>query len=146
MTRSILVSALMPGNLQALVQIADLTHLKSDLSKFHNNFVPIPLPGVQHGRRILVSVIEKRAQDDLNNTWVSVPVDENDLSCGFRDISYKELNKAANHAAHWLRQNLSKTTESFQPFAYAGPKDLRYSMLAVAAAKLQKVVCAPSLT
>lgn len=105
---------------------------------------PFPLPGVQHGQRILASVIENRAQDSVNNTWASVPVDESDLSQGFRDISYKQLNNAANHAAHWLRQHLPESKESLQPFAYAGPKDLRYSILAIAAAKLQKVVGALS--
>jgi acyl-CoA synthetase (AMP-forming)/AMP-acid ligase II len=71
---------------------------------------------------------------------VSVPVDDNDITRGFRDLSYDALNNAANHVAQWLRQHLPQTAESFQCFAYAGPKDLRYPILAVAAAKLQKVV------
>lgn len=99
-----------------------------------------PLPGVDHGRRILASVIEKRAEDGSNSPWISVPIDEQNLSAGYRDISFRQLNNAANSAAHWLSRNLPKTSEPFQCFAYAGPKDLRYQILAVAAAKLQKVV------
>ncbi|GKZ30777.1 hypothetical protein AbraIFM66950_010214 [Aspergillus brasiliensis] len=105
---------------------------------------PLPLPGVEHGRRILTSVIEARAKADNTPPWVSVPINDQDLSQGYRDISFKELNNAANHAAHWLRQNLPPTSEPFQCFAYAGPKDLRYQILAVAAAKVQKVMVLPS--
>ncbi|PYI02362.1 AMP-binding enzyme [Aspergillus sclerotiicarbonarius CBS 121057] len=103
----------------------------------------LPIPGVKHGRRILTSVIEAHAKDK-SEPWVSVPVDGQDLSQGYRDISFSGLNNAANHAAHWLRENLPETTEPFQCFAYAGPKDLRYPILAVAAAKLQKVMVLPS--
>ncbi|KAL1859416.1 putative NRPS-like protein biosynthetic cluster [Paecilomyces lecythidis] len=103
-----------------------------------------PLPGVDHGKRIPTSVIEKRAQDGPNSPWISVPIDEQNLSAGYRDISFQQLNNAANSAAHWLSQNLPETSEPFQCFAYAGPKDLRYPILAVAAAKLKKVMVLPS--
>ncbi|PYH83985.1 putative AMP-binding enzyme [Aspergillus uvarum CBS 121591] len=105
---------------------------------------PFPLPGIQHGQRILASVVESRAKNEPNSAWVSVPIDDADLSRGFREISFQQLNNAANHAAHWLHQHLPATTEPFQCFAYAGPKDFRYAILAVAAAKLQKVIVLPS--
>lgn len=76
----------------------------------------------------------------MDPPWISVPVNEEDLSQGYTEISYKQLNNYANHAAHWLSQNLPPTSEPFQRIAYAGPKDLRYPILEVAAAKLQKVV------
>lgn len=100
----------------------------------------LPLPGVKHGKRILVSTIESRAQNNPDRPWVSMPVNEQDLSQGYKDISFWQLNNYANHAAGWLNDNLPQTSEPFQCFAYAGPKDLRYAILAVAAAKLQKVV------
>ncbi|KAL2811224.1 AMP-binding enzyme [Aspergillus granulosus] len=103
-----------------------------------------PLPGVQHGKRIIASVIEARAERDTETPWASLPIDEHNLSLGFRDLSFRDLNNAANHAAHWLRHNLPQTSELFQRFAYAGPKDLRWPILAVAAAKLQKVLILPS--
>lgn len=99
-----------------------------------------PLPGVKHGERILVSVIENRANDS-GKPWVSAPVDDKDLSKGYKDINFRQLNKYTNHAAQWLTKNLPKTSEPFQFIAYAGPKDLCYPILALAAAKLQKVVC-----
>lgn len=100
----------------------------------------LPLPGVKHGNRILASVIEQRAQNGSDKPWASVPVNEQDLSQGYRDVSFWQLNNYANRAAKWLSENLPESTEPFQHFAYAGPKDLRSSILAVAAAKLQKVV------
>ncbi|THC89587.1 hypothetical protein EYZ11_010967 [Aspergillus tanneri] len=104
-----------------------------------------PQPGVIHGKRILATVIENRAKDCTNsNPWISLPINDQDLSAGFRDFTFQHLNNAANHAAQWLRQALPTTSKSFQSFAYAGPKDLRYAILAVAAAKLQKVMILPS--
>ncbi|OQE04939.1 hypothetical protein PENVUL_c028G04314 [Penicillium vulpinum] len=60
-----------------------------------------PCPGMMHGKRILVSVVENKAMHDMETPWVSVP-------------------------------------------AYAGPKDLCYPILALAVAKLQKVLVLPS--
>ncbi|KAI9046326.1 SDR family NAD(P)-dependent oxidoreductase [Aspergillus affinis] len=84
-----------------------------------------PLPGVTHGKRILASVIESCTQDGPDTKpWISLPVNNDDLSAGFRDISFWQLNNATNHAARWLSQALPATTEPFQCFAYSGPKDL----------------------
>ncbi|EEH07240.1 ochratoxin A non-ribosomal peptide synthetase [Histoplasma capsulatum G186AR] len=104
-----------------------------------------PVPGVVHGKRILATIIETRAKAGTNTEpWVSVPIDDNNISAGFRDITFQELNNAANHAARWLSQALPATSQPFQHFAYAGPKDLRYPLFALAAAKLQKVMVFPS--
>jgi hypothetical protein len=46
--------------------------------------------------------VENRASDDSGNPWVSVPVDDQDLSQGFKDITFRQLNNYANHAAKWL--------------------------------------------
>ncbi|KAJ5715912.1 uncharacterized protein N7483_013093 [Penicillium malachiteum] len=68
-----------------------------------------PRPGVKHGKRILTSVIEQRA-NSKDDVWVSVPMDETNLSLGFKDITVWHFNNAANHAAHWLNQNLSASS------------------------------------
>ncbi|KAJ6023984.1 hypothetical protein N7540_004781 [Penicillium herquei] len=101
-----------------------------------------PLPGVKHGNRILTSVVEQRAKSK-DDVWVSVPLDDANLSLGFKDITFWQFNNAANHAAHWLSQNLS-ASKPFECFAYAGPKDLRYPIMAIAAAKVQKLMVLPS--
>ena len=100
----------------------------------------LPLPGVQHGQRILLSVIDDRARTEPNSTWVSMPVDDQDLARGYKSITYGQFSNAVNHAAHWLVEHLPFAEDPFQPFAYAGPKDLRYPILAVAAGKVGRVV------
>ena len=103
-----------------------------------------PLPHVRHGQRIVLSVIEERAESDSLSSWTSIPIDDQDLAKGYRDITYGQFENAVNHAAHWLKSQLPHSSDLFQSFAYAGPKDLRYPILAVAAGKLGKVVCAPA--
>jgi hypothetical protein len=98
-------------------------------------------PAAEMGKEITVTAVERRANDDSGNAWTSVPVNDQDLSQGYKDISFRQLNNYINHAVHWLSENLPQSSEPFQCFAYAGPKDLRYPILTLAAAKLQKVVC-----
>ncbi|KAE8385139.1 hypothetical protein BDV23DRAFT_188563 [Aspergillus alliaceus] len=50
----------------------------------------------------------------------------------------------ANHAAWWLSEYPPETSEPFQCIAYSGPKDFRFAILALAAAKLQEVMVLPS--
>ena len=100
----------------------------------------LPIPNVRHGQRIILSVIDELVQQEPNSTWVSVPIDEGDLSKGYKEITYGQFSNAVNHAVQWLRKTLPPSSEPSQSFAYAGPKDLRYPILAVAAGKLGKVV------
>lgn len=102
-----------------------------------------PLPGVQHGNRFVPSVIDELAHTEPSCPWISLPVDDSDLSKGYREVTYGQFANYINHAARWLESNLPSSGEPFQPFAYAGPKDLRYPILAVAAGKIGKVVCTP---
>lgn len=100
----------------------------------------LPIPNVRHGRRFMPTLIDERAQQEPDSVWVSIPIDEHELSKGFKEITYSQFANAVNHAVHWLSENLPPSPESFQPFAYAGPKDLRYPIFAVAAGKLEKMV------
>ncbi|KAK3179111.1 hypothetical protein OEA41_001250 [Lepraria neglecta] len=100
----------------------------------------LPIPNVRHCQRIILSVIDELAQQEPNSTWVSMPIDEGDLSKGYKEITYGQFSNAVNHAVQWLRKTLPPSSEPSQSFAYAGSKDLRYPILAVAAGKLGKVV------
>ncbi|KAI9644584.1 hypothetical protein NHQ30_006605 [Ciborinia camelliae] len=104
------------------------------------NTLPLPLPGIQHGERLSISILDERAQSDPQSPWVSMPIDDGDISKGYKDITYRQFANAVNHAAHWLVQHLPPSTEPFQSFAYVGPKDLRYPILAMAAGKVGKVL------
>lgn len=105
----------------------------------------LPIPNVKHGRRLLLSLIDERARQEPNSAWLSMPVDEHELSRGYKEVTYSQFANAVNHAVHWLIENLPASSEPFQSFAYAGPRDLRYPILAVAAGKLEKVVSVHSV-
>src|SRR4051812_17016334 len=105
------------------------------------NTAQLPLSGAKPGQRLAISILDERAQSDPQSPWVSVPVDDEDLSKGYTDITYSQFANAVNHATHWLARSLPSSQEPFQCFAYVGPKDLRYPILAMAAGKLGKVVC-----
>lgn len=95
----------------------------------------------ERGKRLLANVIDSYAVNDPNRVWASAPIDNDDISKGFRDISYEEFSNAINHASWWLKETVARTTPMFETIAYAGPKDLRYPILAVAAVKCGNQVC-----
>jgi len=80
--------------------------------------------------------LDRRAESKPDSILFCIPKDESDLSKGFHDVTAKQFVNAINHAAKWLDENVvPKTKEEFEVFAYGGPNDLRYPILAVAAAK-----------
>jgi hypothetical protein len=89
---------------------------------------------------LLSDTIDEQARSRPNDVFFSLPKDDNDLSQGFKDITCSIFANAINHAATWLHANAASTTTSFDAFAYRGPNDLRYPILAVAAAKTGKQV------
>lgn len=96
-------------------------------------------PGFRH----LPMLVDYYARNTPNKTWASIPIDQSDVSAGFRDISYREFNDAISYYAHWLA-NILDTTENLETVAYAGPRDIRYPILAMAMAKLEKKLMLPS--
>lgn len=93
-----------------------------------------------YGKRLIVSLIDQYAADEPEKLYASVPRNEEDLSQGFKDITYSQLANAINHASWWLESTLGKSYGNFETFAYVGPKDLMYPILAVAAAKVGRQV------
>lgn len=101
---------------------------------------PLPIPGVQHGERLAISLVDEHARTIPQSPWVSVPINDHDMSKGYKDITWSQFANAINYAAHWLEHSLPRSEKAFQCFAYVGPKDLRYPILAMAAGKVGKVV------
>lgn len=93
-----------------------------------------------YGKRLIVSLIDQYSKEAPDRVWASAPQDEGNLTKGFKDITYRHLANAVNHAAWWLDAALGKSNGSFETFAYAGPKDLRFPILAVAAVKVGRQV------
>lgn len=101
--------------------------------------------------QLIPTIIDHNASHNSQKAFASIPVDNNDLSQGFRDITYFELRRAVDKAAFWLEETLgpakneviSKSDDqreetprsSFPTFAFYGTRDLRYSIFAVAAMK-----------
>ena len=85
-------------------------------------------------------LIDRNARDHLSKPifWIHTTV--NDLSKGFQEISTKRIANMINNASWWLETQLGPSCGSFEPFAYVGPKDLRYIVLAVAAIKVGRKV------
>jgi hypothetical protein len=94
----------------------------------------------------LPTVIDEQALSRSTDILYSIPNDDNDLSQGFLDITCGRFANAINHAASWLHANIGESTVegNFDVIAYTGPNDLRYPILAVAAAKVGKQVLQPS--
>ncbi|KAL9053698.1 MAG: hypothetical protein Q9206_003833 [Seirophora lacunosa] len=88
-----------------------------------------------YGQRLLARVIDDYAASQPDRTWAAVPRSA-DLRQGFRDITFKQFANAISRAAFWLEDRLGVSNGSFEAFAYAGDKDLRYPIIAVAAVKV----------
>jgi hypothetical protein len=95
------------------------------------------------GSRLLPTLVDHYATDNVSRVpWATIPIDNTDLSQGFKDITYSQLANAVNHAAGWLLKNLPAATTEFETIAYVGPKDIRYPILTLAVAKLGRKVSA----
>jgi acyl-coenzyme A synthetase/AMP-(fatty) acid ligase len=91
------------------------------------------------GERLIGRLIDEYADRDPTRVWASIPINNDDLSKGYQDITYSQFANAINHAAWWLKEQMKADGNYVETIAYAGPKDLRYPVIAVAALKLRKV-------
>ena len=105
-------------------------HLKNRLEHPVNdqimaNTQSLPIPGVQHGARLVISVVDERAQTDPESPWVSVPVDEDDITKGYKEITYSQLSNAVNHAATGLLETY-RTNSSLSPMSDQRTCDIQF--------------------
>ncbi|KAL2349949.1 hypothetical protein BJ546DRAFT_1011619 [Cryomyces antarcticus] len=98
-----------------------------------------------YGKRLLPVLIDRSTQTDHDRVYASISTASDNVVKGFRDITYKQLSNAIDHAAFWLDGQLGKSQGDFETFAYFGPRGLRYPILTVAAAKVGRKVLLPSL-
>jgi acyl-coenzyme A synthetase/AMP-(fatty) acid ligase len=91
----------------------------------------------------MATTIDDIASSDPQRPWISVPRDDDDLTKGFIDITFKRFSNEINHAAAWLESCLGPTTGCFDTFAYEGPKDARAYIITVAAVKVGRKVSLP---
>ena len=92
------------------------------------------------GKRLLPVLIDQYAAEEPQRSWASIPKDVDDLSQGFREVTYRQLANAINKASWWLEAQLGPIHEPFETLAYVGPKDLMYPVLTMAAVKVGRKV------
>ncbi|KAL1982511.1 hypothetical protein VTN96DRAFT_1236 [Rasamsonia emersonii] len=97
-----------------------------------------------YGRRLLPQVVDEIAASDPRRVWAAIPRDPDDLTAGYVDLTYAQYANAINRAAWWLEDRLGGKSSSFEPLAYAGPSDIRYTVFALAAMKAGYQMIFPS--
>ncbi|CRG91902.1 hypothetical protein PISL3812_08956 [Talaromyces islandicus] len=99
---------------------------------------PPPLLDIDsYQQELIPNIVSQHALEDPDKVYASIPADNDDLSKGFRDITYREFRSAIDKAAYWLQKQLVVPERgSFPTFAYYGARDLRYAIFLVAAMKL----------
>ncbi|KAF2815286.1 acetyl-CoA synthetase-like protein, partial [Mytilinidion resinicola] len=96
--------------------------------------------------RLIIPLIDSIAKSTPEKPWASIPLNDDDLSEGFRDFSFAQLATGINAAAWWIDENIGKAPSgTFPTVAYLGPRDLRYLIMVLGAAKAGWKVLLPSL-
>src|SRR5271170_6641399 len=99
---------------------------------------PLAAPTMrQHARpspkRLLPNIVDFNAISLPTRVYALIPRSVS-LSDGLQALTYKDFANAINRVSWWLDGVLGESL-AFDTFAYIGPKDIRYSVLAVAAIK-----------
>ena len=88
------------------------------------------------GHRLLHVTIDEIAEETPDRTWASIPK-SNNLSEGYRDVSFAMFANAINRLSWFLKSNLGPGLTRFRTVAYIGLPDMRYHVMSMAAAKTQ---------
>ncbi|KAH6844497.1 hypothetical protein B0I37DRAFT_164453 [Chaetomium sp. MPI-CAGE-AT-0009] len=89
----------------------------------------------EYGKRLLVNIIDERAQNEPDREWVSIP-NSSDPTDGWKKITYQQAANAINRVAHKLVKSTGLPNEGdFPTVAYIGPNDVRYIVFTLGAVK-----------
>ena len=88
-----------------------------------------------YGRRLLVNIVDERAQAEPDREWVSIPR-SSDPKDGWTKVTYKQAANAVNRVGHKLASSTGVPAKGdFPTIAYIGPSDVRYIVFALGAVK-----------
>lgn len=87
----------------------------------------------QFGSRLLPIVVDETAKSQPDLPYAYVPT-SNNVSDGFKAVTFSDIATAANHVAIWIHHNLGPS-DSFETISYMGLGDLRYVVVFLAAVK-----------
>jgi hypothetical protein len=89
---------------------------------------------------LLPSIIDRRAHLEPQRLFcVLLNADTEGRISQIRDVSYSDYANAVNKCAWWLESRFRSSPES-GVLGYLGPPDIRYSIVALAAAKTNRQV------
>ena len=89
-------------------------------------------------QRLLPRIIDFNAECHPTKLYALFPKSDS-FTDGYCEFTYKQFAESINCVSRWLDDMLRKGQE-FETFAYIGSKDVRYSILAVAAIKTGRKV------
>lgn len=96
-------------------------------------------PQSQPGSRLLHVTVDEIGKEDPNRPYASLPLDDDNLAKGYEDIDFRTFANAINRLAWYIESCLGSNT-NVHTYAYIGRPDLRYAIMSLATAKLQKRV------
>lgn len=86
-----------------------------------------------YGARLLPQVVDEYARIDPNRVYASISLYAN-ISQGFRDVTMKDMARAVNSMAWWIKDHLGLRND-FETVGYIGISDLRYPAIILAGIK-----------
>lgn len=86
-----------------------------------------------YGARLLPQVVDEYARIDPDRIYASILLSAN-VSQGFRDVTMKDMARAVNSMAWWIKDHLGLRND-FETVGYIGVSDLRYPIIILAAIK-----------
>lgn len=93
---------------------------------------------MEYGRRLFPQVVDHLALTEPNRIFASIPKSPTELSTGFQDVTMARLAMMVNSLAKWLEDRIGTNipTTEFRTIAYAGPSDIRYTIIFLAIIKI----------
>lgn len=90
--------------------------------------------------QLLPDIVDHYAIIKPNAVYAEFPRCSTSYDKGYCSITYRDLANAVNGLASWLIESIGPGC-SFQPLAYIGPNDIRYTALVLGAVKAGYTVC-----
>ena len=100
--------------------------------------MPTP-PPPNCGKRLLPHLVDERAASGHERAFASIPRTKSARD-GYIDISYATLANAVNRLALWILEHVGSPRRPCETLVYLAPSDLRYQIIALAAAKTGFIV------
>ena len=103
----------------------------TSVSDFHDACIKLTLP-------TLIDEIAARRPD---RPFISLPINNDNLSEGYKDFSYSDFARAVDRCAWWIVSKLGRWVSENEKrsetriLAYVGPQDVRYVVMMLGAVK-----------